>query len=90
MSFHRWERLRAEIERFVGEQRARRAADTEADVCAARLTHDLQDAILALETEPSGFERAIRKADHVGELRRLLGILLDILADWEMLTDRDP
>lgn len=89
MSFHRWDRLRAEIERFVGEQRARRAADTEADLCAARLTHDLQDAILALETDPAGFERATRKADHVDELRRLLGILLDVLADWEMITARE-
>lgn len=90
MAFHRWDKLRAEIERFVGEQRARRAADTEADACAVRLTHDLEDAILALETDPSGFEHATRKADHVEELRRLLGILLDVLADWEMLADRDP
>jgi hypothetical protein len=88
-AFHGWERLRTEIERFVGEQRARRAADTAADACAIRLTHDLEDAILALETDPSGFEQATHKTDHVEELRRLLGILLDVLADWEMLADRD-
>ncbi|GAB3986924.1 hypothetical protein GCM10029978_103640 [Actinoallomurus acanthiterrae] len=38
---------------------------------------------------PAGFEDAVRKADHVEELRRILGILLDVLADWEMLADRE-
>ncbi|MCO5992810.1 hypothetical protein [Actinoallomurus rhizosphaericola] len=68
---------------------AGRATDTSGDACAIRLTESLEDAVLALDAQPAGFEDAARKADHVEELRRILGILLDVLADWEMLADRE-
>ncbi|WP_433180958.1 hypothetical protein [Actinoallomurus sp. CA-150999] len=64
-------------------------ADAQGDICAMRLTERLEDAVLALDTQPAGFEDAVRKTDHVEELRRILGILLDVLADWEMLADRE-
>jgi hypothetical protein len=83
-----WTRLRAEMDRFVDEQRARQAHDTEADACAMRFSESLEDAVLALDVSENAFERASRKADHVEELRRVLGILLDILADWELLAER--
>jgi hypothetical protein len=54
-----------------------------------RLTASLDTAIAALDAHPAGFEEAVRKADHVEELRRVLGILLDVLADWEMLAERE-
>jgi hypothetical protein len=81
-------RLRAALEHRVAGRRGRRSADDEADAHAVRFTERLQDAILDLETREHGFEWATRKADHVEELRRVLGILLDTLADWEMLADR--
>jgi hypothetical protein len=83
-----WARLRAAMDRFVYEQRARQANDNEADACAIRFTERLEEAVLDLETAENGFERAGRKADHVEELRRVLGILLDVLADWEMVAER--
>jgi hypothetical protein len=83
-----WARLRAAMDRFVDEQRARQANDNEADACAIRFTESLEQAVLDLDTTETGFERAGRKADHIDELRRVLGILLDILADWEMLAQR--
>lgn len=83
-----WARLRAEMDRFVDEQRARQANDNEADACAARFTESLEESVLDLETAEHGFERASRKAEHVEELRRVLGILLDVLADWEMAAGR--
>ncbi|MFL6057174.1 MAG: hypothetical protein ACJ72W_30395 [Actinoallomurus sp.] len=64
-------------------------ADTQGDAGAMRLTESLQDAVLTLDTQPTGFEDAVRKAEHVEELRRILGILLDVLADWEMLAARE-
>ena len=68
----------------------RRDADgTQGDACATRLVESLCDAVLALDTHPAGFEEAARKADHVEALRRVLGILLDVLADWEMLAGRE-
>jgi hypothetical protein len=79
------ERERADVPR-----RARRTADTRGDACATRLTESLEDAVLALDAQPAGFEDAARKAEHVEELRRILGILLDVLADWEMLADQEP
>jgi hypothetical protein len=83
-----WKRLRTEMQRFVDEKRARQAPDNEADACAMRFAQSLEDAVLDLETRKDGFEHATRKSDHVEELRRVLGILLDILADWEMLAER--
>lgn len=83
-----WALLRAEMDRFVDEQRARQANDNEADTCAARFTESLEESILDLETAEYGFERASRRSEHVEELRRVLGILLDILADWEMAAAR--
>lgn len=83
-----WARLRAEMDRFVDEQRARQANDNGADVCARRFAESLEEAVLELESGPYGFEHAGHKAEHVEELRRVLGILLDVLADWEMLAER--
>ncbi|MCW2947991.1 MAG: hypothetical protein JWR24_4708 [Actinoallomurus sp.] len=82
-----WKRRRTETRRF-DEQRARQGHDNEADACATRFAQSLEDAVLDLETRKDGFEHATRKSDHVEELRRVLGILLDILADWEMLAER--
>jgi hypothetical protein len=78
-----------QAERATAPRAVRRMADTQGDAAAMRLTESLQDAVLALDTQPAGFEDAVRKADHVEELRRILGILLDVLADWEMLADRE-
>jgi hypothetical protein len=82
-----WARLRAEIDRFVQEHRTRRAPDTEADDGAARFTELLEQATVDLRAG-AHFIHATRKNDHVEELRRVLGTLLDILADWEMLAER--
>jgi hypothetical protein len=79
-----WARFRAEIE----EQRALRAHDNAADARAMRFAERLEEAALALDAEKGAFERAVRKTDHVTELRRVLGILLDVLADWEMIAER--
>lgn len=79
-----WSRLHAKMDRFVDEQRVREAHDNAADACAMRFTESLEEAVLALEVQEHRFALATRKADHVEELRRVLGILLDILADWEM------
>jgi hypothetical protein len=83
-----WARVRAEMDRFVDEQRARQANDTEADARAMSFTESLEEAVLALELGEHRFAQAVRKADHVEELRRVLAILLDILADWEMIAER--
>jgi hypothetical protein len=83
-----WARFRAEIEHYVEEQRALRAHDTAADARAMRFAERLEEAALDLDTGEDGFERAVRKTDHVEELRRVLGILLDVLADWEMIAER--
>jgi tRNA nucleotidyltransferase/poly(A) polymerase len=83
-----WARLRAEMDRVIDEQRTRQAHDTAADAHAMRFTERLEEAISGLDTGEHGFERASRKADHVEELRRLLAILLDVLADWEMIAGR--
>lgn len=79
----------AEAERVVAGRRTRQSADTDGDMGAMRLIWSLEDAVLTLDTQPAGFEEASRKAEHVEELRRVLGILLDVLADWEMLADRE-
>jgi hypothetical protein len=83
-----WARLRARMDRFVDEQRVREANDNEADACAMKFAAGLEAAVLALEIEEHRFTLATRKADHVEELRRVLSILLDILADWEMTAER--
>jgi hypothetical protein len=83
-----WARLRARMDRFVDEQRAREADDNQADACAMRFAAGLEQAVLALEIEEHHFALATRKADHVEELRRVLSILLDILADWELAAER--
>lgn len=81
--------LRARMERLITERSGRRAGDTPADSGATALVRSLEGAVLALDTQPAGFEEATRKSDHVEELRRVLGILLDVLADWEMLAERE-
>ncbi|GAA0355590.1 hypothetical protein NE235_12205 [Actinoallomurus spadix] len=82
-------RLRGAAEEPGAPRLAGRTTDTPGDACAIRLTESLEDALLALDAQSAGFEDAARKADHVEELRRVLGILLDVLADWEMLADRE-
>jgi hypothetical protein len=76
-----WARLRAEIDRFVQEHRTRRTPDND----AARFTENLEQAVVDLQAG-ADFAHATRKNDHVEELRQVLGILLDILADWETLA----
>jgi hypothetical protein len=78
--------LRTEMDRFVDAQRVRQARDNAADSRAERFIEGLEDA--ALGPDGAAFERARRKSDHVEELRRVLGLLLDVLADWEMLAAR--
>jgi hypothetical protein len=76
------------VERLVAREWARRRDDSDADVCATRFVDRLEDALSAYEATDPGFERATRKADHIDELRRVLGVLLDVLADWEALAGR--
>lgn len=83
----RW-RITSRVERLVAREWARRRDDNDADVCASTFVERLEDALLAHEAADPGFDRATRKADHADELRRVLGVLLDVLADWEMLLDR--
>lgn len=83
-----WAALRAEMDRFVDTQRARQARDNAADSHARRFIESIEDAVLDLDADDNAFERAGRKADHVEELRRVLGLLLDVLADWELLATR--
>ncbi|MFB9833482.1 hypothetical protein [Actinoallomurus acaciae] len=78
----------AEMDRFVDTQRSRQARDNAADSRARRFTESLEDAVLDLAADGNAFERAGHKAGHVEELRRVLGLLLDVLADWEMLAAR--
>ncbi|GLY73441.1 hypothetical protein [Actinoallomurus iriomotensis] len=77
---------RTETDRSVDARRARRAHDNTADSRARRFTEGLEDALSGLGG--GCFEHAGHKADHVEELRRVLGLLLDVLADWEMLAAR--
>lgn len=83
-----WTRLRAEMDRFVDEQRTRQTDDNPADRGAARFTESLEEAVLQLEGGEHPFANADRKPIHVEELRRVLGLLLDILADWELAAGR--
>lgn len=83
-----WAGLRAEMDRFIDEQRTRQAGGNPADRDARRFTESLEEAVLQLEGEEHGFDPADRKADHVEELRRVLSLLLDVLADWELTAGR--
>lgn len=67
----------------------RQRKEIEADARAIKFTKSLEDAVLAFETHAPGFEQATRKSDHVEHLRRVLGVLLDILADWEVVAERE-
>ena len=62
--------------------------DSVADGEAMRFTERLEAAILGLDVPRCAFDQAIRKSDHVDELRRVLGVLLDVLADWEQIAER--
>ncbi len=66
----------------------RRAGDNKADTAALRFIERLDGAVLDFDRGRHRFEGAARKADHVDELRRVLGVLLDVLADWEQLAER--
>ncbi len=79
-----WPLLRAAMDRFVQERQTCQARGNAADASAVRFTSRLEGAVLELETAECGFHDAARPADHVAELRRVLGILLDVLADWEL------
>lgn len=83
-------RLRGDLEHVMAQQRTHQAGDTEADNGATEFLESLQEALLTLETRAPAacFEHATRKADHLEALRRTLGLLLDLLADWEMVTER--
>jgi hypothetical protein len=84
----RWARLRTALGRVAGRRRARPVRGNAADRGAAMFTASLVDAVLRLETGAGDFTHATRKADHIDELRRALGLLLDVLADWELIADR--
>jgi hypothetical protein len=56
------------------------------DTDAVRFIERLEAAVRRLEPGGGDFARAARKADHVEELRRVLGLLLDVLAEWEMIA----
>ncbi len=65
-------------------QRRLTFAVRDADAQSRRFIRRLEDAVLELEIRgPRFFEQVARKTEHVEELRRALGALLDILADWE-------
>lgn len=86
-----WKRIKAGIERMVADLN-RRPGDALADVAAAGLVTQVDEALVAYarrEVEGHHFARAARKSDHVEDLRGVAGQLLDVLADWETLADRD-
>jgi hypothetical protein len=74
----RW--LRAALGRIAVTSRA------DADARASGFIRGLEDTLLELEARGHRFEQARHKSDHVEELRRVLGALLDVLADWEAAT----
>ncbi len=59
-----------------------------ADLRAVRFMSRLETAISGVDSSRFAFERAALKRDHIEELRRILGELLDVLADWEYIADR--
>lgn len=86
-----WERIKAGVERMVADRNGR-PGDTLADVFATELVTLMDDALVAYEgrqIEGHDFARAVRKNDHVEDLRGVLSRLIDLLADWETHADRD-
>jgi hypothetical protein len=86
-----WDKIKAGIERLVSDLNGR-PGDMLADVFATELVTHLDDALVAYERrqiEGHDFAHAVRKGDHVEDLRGVLGQLLDLLADWVMYADRD-
>jgi hypothetical protein len=81
-------RLRTAFGRLTERRRARPIRGDAADLGAALFTESLLEAVLRLEADVGDFAHATRKADHIDELRRVLGLLLDVLADWEMTAER--
>jgi hypothetical protein len=77
--------------RMEGLLAARRDAAHPADARARAFTASLEEALLDFETGDAPFARARGKTGHIADLRRVLGLLLDVLADWELLavTHRD-
>lgn len=87
-----WSEIKAELDRFAAEVTRQRAHDNAADACAMTFVRDLEQAFLTLEArvgdEAAAFEQAARVPDHLDDLRRVLGLLLDVLADWELVAGR--
>ena len=84
-----WKKIKAGIERMVSDHNGR-PGDALADVFATRFVTHLDEVLVAYERrriEGHDFTRAVRKGDHVEDLRNVLGRLLDLLADWEMHVD---
>src|SRR5689334_2924234 len=82
-----WPRLRAEMDRFVATQQHHERTDTD-DGRARRFTEHLDVAITTTRPEPNALRGAIQARARVTELRRLIGILLDTLADGELPTEQ--
>src|SRR5262245_56682366 len=82
-----WPRLRAEQDRVVAPRQSRAGADT-ADGRARRFTEHLDAAITATRPGENALQGATHAQAHVAELRRLIGILLDTLADWELTAEQ--
>lgn len=83
---HGRRRLHAALERLAARVTPA-STPGDADAQSRRFIRRLEDAILELETRgPRLFEHVTRRTDHVEDLRRVLGTLLDILADWETAT----
>lgn len=65
----------------------RTAADTSADDCAEGFLGELDEVLWLLRecerTDANTFRHAVRKSDHVTELRRLLHRLHTVLVCWE-------
>jgi hypothetical protein len=75
------------VGRFIEEQQARTAHDTVADDCAEGFLGELEEVLWLLQeiqqAEENAFEHAVRKADHIEDLRRLLYRLHLVLTAWE-------
>lgn len=85
-----WDKIKAGVERLVADLNGR-PGDMLADVFATELVTCLDNALIAYarqQIEGHDFAHAMRKGDHVEDLRGVLGRLLDLLADWEMYADR--
>lgn len=86
-----WDKIKAGVERLVADLNGR-PGDMLADVFATDLVTHLDDALVAYERrqiEGHDFAHAVRKADHVEDMRGVFGRLRDLLADWEMYADRE-